>query len=85
MPNLITKLSVVLKLKHVDRWTDRVHICKQFMHIVQNVHSKANCVKISALNAKLNRNKSTHNLHIHLNIQHSQMMAYKNYDARKEK
>jgi len=51
---------VVLKLKHVDRWTDRVHICKQFMHIVQNVHSKANGVKISALNAKLNWNKSTH-------------------------
>jgi hypothetical protein len=38
------------------------------MHIAQNVHNNANCVLISALNAKLNQNKSTHYLQMHMNI-----------------
>lgn len=78
-------IFVQMQIKHVDKWTDRVHICSQFMHTAQNVHSKANCVIISALNAKLNQNKSTHYLHIHMNIQHSQTMKIKNDDATKEK
>jgi hypothetical protein len=55
------------------------------MYTAQNVYSKANCVIIRTLNAKLNQNKSTHYLHIHMNIQHSQMMEIKNNDATKEK